>query len=93
MTDLREFHKMSNTDTVPVKKGDLVILQEDNAKRGQWKVAIVEEIILGKDGEPRGATVRKYASGKPVTLNRLLQRLYPLEISCNDNTGETEGEK
>ena len=53
-----------------MKKGDIVILQEDNVKRGQWKVEIVEEIILEKDGEPRGATVRKYEIGKPVTLNR-----------------------
>ena len=53
----------------------------------------MEEIIFGKDGEPRGATVRKYESGKPVTLNRPLQRLYPLEISCNDDTGETKGEE
>ena len=54
----------------------------------------MEEIILGQDGEQRGATVRKYESGKPVTLNRRpLQRLYPLEISCNDKTGETKGEK
>eukprot|EP00794_Sanderia_malayensis_P006135 gene6135-biopygen5084 len=92
LTDLREFHKMSNSETVPVKKGDLVLLREDNVKRGQWKVAIVEEIIYGKDREPRGATVRKYEKGKPSILNRPLQRLYPLEISCNDS-GIMNGEK
>eukprot|EP00794_Sanderia_malayensis_P007346 gene7346-biopygen5937 len=92
LTDLREFHKMSNSETVPVEKGDLVLLQEDNVKRGQWKAAIVEEIIYGKDREPRGATVRKYEKGKPSILNRPLQRLYPLEISCNDS-GIMNGEK
>ena len=33
MTDLREHHKLSDCKTVPVKKGQLVLLQEENVKR------------------------------------------------------------
>ena len=92
MVDLREFHKLNNHNNILVEKGDLVFLQEDNIKRGQWKVGIVEEIIFGKDGEPRGATVRKYEKGKIVHLNRPLQKLYPLEIA-RDNKGDKSEEK
>ena len=50
-----------------------MLLQEDNVKRGRWKVSIEEEIIFGKDEEPMGATVRNYKKGKIVLLNRPLQ--------------------
>ena len=72
MVDLREFHKLNNHNNILVEKGDLVLLQEDNTKHGRWKVGIMEEIIFGKDGEPRGATVRKYEKSKIVHLNRPL---------------------
>ena len=45
VADLREFHKFTNGKAASVKKGDIVLLQEDNIKRGQWKLAMVEEII------------------------------------------------
>ena len=44
MVDLREFHKLNNHNNILVEKGDLVLLQEDNVKCGQWKVGIVEKL-------------------------------------------------
>jgi len=35
------------------------LLQEENVKRGQWKVAVVDDVIYGRNGEPRGAVIRK----------------------------------
>ena len=92
VADLREFHKLTNGKAASVKKGDIVLLQEDNIKRGQWKLAMVEEIICGKDGEPRGASVRKSGGkGKPEILNRPIQRLYPLEISISNSEQSKNG--
>ena len=45
-----------------INPGDAILVHDDSAKRAQWKIAIVEELIRGKDGEVRGARVRK--SGK-----------------------------
>ena len=62
----------------------MVLIQEENVKRGLWKTGIVKELIYGKDGQVRGAQIRK-AGGKYETLNRPLQKLFPLEISSRDN--------
>eukprot|EP00795_Rhopilema_esculentum_P014904 gene14904-biopygen4596 len=75
-----------------MRQGVSEVVKEDNIKRGQWKVGIVKEIIFGKGGEPRGATVRKYEKGKILHLNRPLQKLYPLEIA-RDNKGDKSKEK
>ena len=45
----------------------------------------MQDIIVGKDGVVRGASVRKIGSGKPEILNRPLQKLFPLEIACRDH--------
>ena len=79
LADLRETHRINNKEPVEVKSGDVVLIQDDNAKRGMWKMGIIEEIIKGKDQQIRGAKVRKMARGKPEFLNRPLQKLIPLE--------------
>ena len=52
--------------------GDVVLLHEDNKPRGFWKLAIVRELVIGKDGEARGAVVK---TGSGSLLRRPLQRL------------------
>ena len=42
----------------------------EGEKRGNWKVAIVEELIVGRDKEVRGAKVKVAGKGKPVYLKR-----------------------
>ena len=90
LTDLREYHKMQGRKSVSIEIGDLVLVQEDNIRRGQWKMAVVEKLIKGKDGEIRGAVVRKAGKGKPQSFVRPLQKLYPLEISSGDHL-KTDG--
>ena len=94
LTDLREHHKLKDSKPVQIGKGDLVFIQEDNVKRGLWKSGIIEDLIVGKDGQVRGASVRKVGYGKSENLNRPLQKLFPLEISCKDyvrEEGKVEG--
>ena len=83
MTGLRDFHKCKTGNVGKVlKKGDVVTVYGEGEKRGNWKVAIVEELIVGRDKEVRGAKVKVTGKGKPVYLKRPIQKLYPLEVQA-----------
>ena len=81
LASLREFHrnKSSTTERV-VQVGDVVVVYEEDRKRGKWKMGVVEGLVKGKDGIIRGSEVRVITKGKPVHLSRPVQKLYPLEI-------------
>ena len=55
---------------------EVVLIGADDIKRGDWPLAVVEELIHGRDGKVRLVKLRT-ASG---TLLRPVQRIYPLEI-------------
>ncbi|XP_028419027.1 uncharacterized protein LOC114544609 [Dendronephthya gigantea] len=61
------------------KVGDIVIVQEENQPRNRWKLAMVTRLISGRDNVTRGAVLK---TGKG-TLERPIQHLYPLELSCD----------
>ena len=61
------------------KVGDVVTVFEDGVKRNNWKMPIVESLILGKDEQVRGANVRIITQGKIVHLSRPVQKLYPIK--------------
>ena len=83
MTDLREYHKGKYEGQLrTVSVGDVVIVYEENVKWGFWKIGKVEEVIRGRDGVVRGAKVRVITKGKPVVINRPVQKLYPLEVKA-----------
>ena len=89
---LREFHKCkSGNARKSVKKGDVVTVYGEGEKRGNWKLAKVEELIIGKDKEVRGAKVRVAGKGRPVYLKRPVQKLYPLEIQARPGGKGKEG--
>ena len=50
----------------------------EGEKRGNWKLAKVEELIIGKDKDVKGAKVRVAGKGRPVYLKKTVQKLYPL---------------
>ena len=56
-----------------------MLIRGDEPNRGKWKIGIVESLIVGNDGVTRAATLR---CGK-YTLQRAVQQLYPLELSCD----------
>ena len=59
LTGLREYHKCrSGSKESSLKKGDIVTVFGEGEKRGKWKLAVVEELIVGKDQRVRGAKVR-----------------------------------
>jgi hypothetical protein len=62
------------------KIGDIVLVGDDNKKRLNWPLGRIESLQRGKDDNIRVATV-KTAEGR---LTRPLQRLYPLEVSTDE---------
>ena len=64
--------------------GDVVLVHKDNVKRSKWKMGIVVEQIVGNDGEVKGAKLRLITKGKPIIVNRAVQKLYPLEVSSKE---------
>lgn len=70
---------MSNQNEKEVKElkvGDLVLIGCDDQKRINWPLAVVKEVIPGRDQQVRSVRVRT-AEG---VLHRPVQRLYLLEI-------------
>ena len=82
MRSLRERHVNGGGHQASVpRKVSAVIIQDDNKNRNTWKLGIVVDIIKGKDDVVGGAKV-KTANG---VLERAIQQLYPLELTCDDN--------
>ena len=57
--------------------GDLVLITDQHSPRGQWPMAIVEELIADRDGDIRQATVRTAR----CTLTRDIRKLCLLEAA------------
>jgi len=82
---LRERHNLRYKESpCKVEKGDVVIIKDENKDRNKWKLGIVEDPIVGRDGIVRAVKLR---AGKRH-LERAIQQLYPLELSC-DRAGES----
>ena len=78
LANLREFHKCkSGKREREAEVGDVVVVYEEERKRGEWKMGVRE---TGRDNVVRGATVRVVTKGKPILLSRPVQKLYPLEF-------------
>ena len=73
---------MTGTNLQTVKVGDIVLIHDDTP-RMQWRLAMIEEVIGGLDGLVRAARIRT-SSGK---TNRLLAKLFPLEINASEGQG------
>eukprot|EP00794_Sanderia_malayensis_P021402 gene21402-biopygen17184 len=84
LAGLRERHRSGGQKEVQIRQGDVVLIEEDNAKRGKWKVGVIEDLIKGKDGVTRGAKVRKVNKVKYEVLSRPVQKLYLLESAIAD---------
>lgn len=90
LTDLREHHRGKKEGRSDVSEGEVVLVHEDNVKRSNWKMGKVLELIAGKDGEVRGAKLKLITKGKPIFVNRAVQKLYPLEV-CSVTRESDEG--
>ena len=65
-----------HTETRCLRKGDIVLVQDSNAVRGEWKMALVEEAKCSKDGRVRRVIVSYRTSlGTRKEVERPVQRL------------------
>ena len=79
---LRERHNLTHkVSKFQPQVRDVVIIKTGNKNRSTWPLAIVSETYPGKDGIIRVVEL-KTAHGR---LERPVQHLYPLEITCDKN--------
>ena len=81
LANLREFHRCRTGSQVRiVQVGDVVTVYEEDKKRGEWKMGVVESLVKGRDDVVRGANIRVLSRRKPTRISRPVQLLYHLEI-------------
>ena len=77
---LRERHNLTHkVTTFQPKIGDVVIVKTETKNRGTWPLATVKQVYPGKDGVIRAVQLKAAHS----VLDRPIQHLYPLELSCD----------
>ena len=69
----------NQTKEMNAKPGDVVLIKGDERNRGKWKIGVIDTLIKGRDGIVRAVRLR---AGKSY-LERTIQQLYPLELSCD----------
>ena len=72
LTSLREFHKTTGNNKPRVKVGDIVLVHDDGT-RINWKLAIVEKLLPGRDGLLHAVIIHTQGG----TTNRPIAKLYP----------------
>ena len=66
-------------------EGDVVIIKSEEKNCAQWKLGVVIDVITGRDGVVPGAKLRTPKS----VIERPVQHLYPLELSCDMKAAPT----
>ena len=63
----------------------MVLVHQDNQRRGSWKLGKVEQLIKGDDHKVRSAIVKVNGEGKKANqLKRPINKLYSLEVRSQD---------
>ena len=79
---LRGQHRITRPKSVQYPKvGDVVIVKEDQKPRNTWKLALVKQLITGKNGVTRADKLK--TGGGNQYLERAIQHLYLLELQCD----------
>lgn len=97
-TYLEELREMSKKRSVSSqwsnrtpKVGQIVLCREANVKRYKWPMAIIEKVIISKDGEIRSVVIR---NTEGMSFLRSVNHLIDLEIDNNaDIIEQTDKEK
>lgn len=80
LTALRERHNLNhNSKNFKVAVGDVVLIKAEEKNRNKWPMGVVQQIYPGRDGVVRAVEVGTVTG----TLERPIQYLYPLELSCD----------
>ena len=83
-----QYKTQRRADQRKIQTGDIVIVHDDQAVRGFWRLGKIRELITGLDGQIRGAVVDTVLHGRSSVLKHPVQKLIPLEV--NQNEEETD---
>ena len=87
LKSLRERHNLKHkTKEMTVQPGDVVLIPGAEQNRGKWNIGIVVKLIKGRDGVVHAIRLR---AGRPY-LERAIQHLYLMELSCDQLREEHE---
>ena len=96
VTELRNLHRQKSRpgSSIAVSEGDVVTVSEDKLPCSQWKLGRVQQLIHGADDRVREAVVKVISkTGRPVTMKRPVQKLFPLEIPVVNNDEQPREEQ
>ena len=79
-----------NTTTREPQIGDVVLIEESNVKKKNWRLGIIYQLQRSQDGRIRSAVLRLSTGTKII---RPLESLYDLEFSANDAEPNGEPER
>ena len=83
--ELRQMHlyKNENNEKRNLLLNDVVLIKDDGCiPRQKWKLGKVEKLIIGNDGNVRGAKLKVSSANKNISsCYRPVQKLIPFEIS------------
>lgn len=65
--------------------GEVVLLQDDNHPRSQWRLAKVETLLKSGDGAIRSARVTSYDGKRSQKITRPINLIFPLELADNQS--------
>ena len=84
---LREQHNLKHkSHEIQISKGDVALIKGDEKNRGKWNIGIVQHINKVKDGNIRSVKLLC----KKTILERAIQHLYPMELTCSSYTAPKE---
>ncbi|CAB4011584.1 Hypothetical predicted protein [Paramuricea clavata] len=89
LLELREHHRVKGvrrSAKANPKEGDIVCVYEEKTPRNLWRLGKVEKLFKGNDGQVRAVALRIWNKGKKTTLQRPVQKVYPVEGSRTDET-------
>ena len=71
LTGLREYHRDHMIPRKEISLGEVVLI-EDKLPRSKWKLAVVDELLQGRDGKIRGCKLRIISrNSKILYMNRV----------------------
>ena len=85
LTELREHHMYTRPKTNSqnvLQRDDVVIIKDDDVRsRNSWRLGRVKSLVVGKDGNVRGAEVHTISKKfRHTKMTRPLQKIIPLEV-------------
>ena len=62
-----------------------MVILKDDATKMYWKLAVVEELISGRDGQIRAAIIRIInCDSKTAKIRRSVKHLIPIEVQSSE---------